>query len=64
MTTRQYSTQFSRLKVGKHFSKNGNKWLKRSTRTAEIVLPEEYAGKWFYFGMDEQIIIDDPSIID
>ena len=55
---KQYSTQFGRLKLRSVFSKNGNKWFKRSTRTAVIVKPKEYAGKWFYFSKNEQVIIN------
>ena len=54
---RKYSTQFERLPVNTTFSKNGNKWRKRSTRTAVIVKPIEYSGIWFYFGNNEQVII-------
>ena len=54
---RKYSTQFNSLPVGSLFIKGGNKWKKRSTRTAEIVEPVEYAGTWFYFGMSESVVI-------
>ena len=40
---------FKRASVGDLFWCNGNKWRKRSNKTAEIVWPESYAGKWFYF---------------
>ena len=56
---RKYSTQFDRLPVGTTFSKNGNKWLKKSSRTAEIIKPEEYKNTWFYFGKNEQVIIQE-----
>lgn len=55
--SRKYITQFNRLKTGSNFSKNGYKWKKRSTRTAEIVKPVEYKGKWFYFGQNEPVYI-------
>ena len=57
---KRYGIAFEGLKVGTKFSYNGNLWLKRSTRTAEIVKPEEHAGVWFYFGMNYQCIITDP----
>ena len=55
----RYLTEFERLKVGATFSKNGNGWLKRSTRTAEIIRPNDqpYTGRWFYFRMAEKIEI-------
>ena len=59
---KQYSTQFSRLLVGETFSKNGNIWRKQSTRTAKIVIPEEYSNKTFYFSKDEQIIIAEEQL--
>lgn len=34
---------------------------KRSTRAAGIVKPVEYAGRWFYFSNDDQVIITDLS---
>jgi hypothetical protein len=40
---------FRNAEKGETFHSNGNKWRKRSTRTAEIVRPVEYAGHWFYF---------------
>lgn len=55
----RYLTEFERLKVGATFSMGGNGWLKRSTRTAEIIRPNDqpYTGKWFYFGMTEKVEI-------
>lgn len=40
---------FRNAATGETFHHNGNRWRKRSTRTAEIVRPECYAGTWFYF---------------
>lgn len=40
---------FRKLQVNEYFRCNGNLWRKRSTRTAVMVKPEEYAGTWFYF---------------
>ena len=57
---KRYQIAFEGLKVGTKFSYNGNLWLKRSTRTAEIVKPDDYAGRWFYFGMNDKCIITDP----
>ena len=54
---RKYSIAFDQLPVGNTFSMNGNRWMKRSTRTAEIVKPVDYAGQWFYFSMNERVII-------
>ena len=61
---RRYLTQFERVKVGANFSKGGNLWTKRSTKTAGIVRPEEYAGAWFYFTQREPVEILDLSAID
>lgn len=60
---RRYLTQFERVKVGANFSKNGNRWLKRSTRTAEITKPEIYAGRWFYFSQREPIEITSLDVL-
>jgi len=49
---RQYA-YFSELPAGALFSKNGNQYKKRSTRTAEMVKPVEYSGLWFYFARRE-----------
>ena len=59
----RYLTQFERVKVGAHFSKNGNLWLKRSTRTAEIKKPIQYNGKWFYFSQREPIEITSLDVL-
>lgn len=53
----RYLTQFQRVKVNALFSKGGNLWLKRSTRTAEILTPEEHAGVWGYFRNREPVEI-------
>lgn len=44
---------FKNAIVGAKFHCNGNKWKKRSTKTAEIVKPESYAGTWFYFRQND-----------
>lgn len=54
----QYSTRFEEVRVGDQFSKNGYRWLKRSTRTAEIV-KGKHSGTWFYFRNKEFVTIFD-----
>ena len=44
---------FHQVTVGETFHCNGNVWRKRSSRTAVMVRPVEYAGKWFYFRQNE-----------
>ncbi len=41
--------QFSQVNIGGTFTYNGNLWLKKSSRTAEISRPKRYSGRWFYF---------------
>ena len=53
----RYLTQFERIKIGALFSKGGNRWRKRSTRTAEITKPEQYSGTWFYLSKREPVEI-------
>ena len=48
---------FAELPEKATFSRNGNLWLKRSSRTAEIVQPECYAGTWFYFAQKDLCIV-------
>jgi hypothetical protein len=52
----KYQVEFERLYQGSEFSLNGNRYFKRSLRTAEIIKPEQYAGTWFYMGMKELCI--------
>ena len=59
----KYQTQFERLPVNTIFSLNGNSWFKKSTRTASIVEPIEYSGRWFYFGKNELVNICQDDII-
>lgn len=54
---RKQYIHFNDLPIKAYFSRNGNEWMKRSTRTAEIVKPEEYSGTWFYFGERELCIV-------
>ena len=48
--------EFKRVKVGAEFNSSGNKWLKRSTRTAVLLEPIAYAGTWFYFSMNQRVV--------
>jgi hypothetical protein len=50
----RYSAAFNRLPVGTSFARNGNRWIKQSTRTA--FLPEYNC--WFYFGQHDVCIVD------
>jgi hypothetical protein len=40
---------FRDVPIGAQFHCNGNRWMKRSSRTAVMVKPDSYAGIWFYF---------------
>ena len=53
----KYQVDFEDIKVGADFEKNGNAYIKQSSRTARITRPVEYSGKWFYFGSLEKINI-------
>ncbi len=57
MITFKYQTQFGRLPVNTIFNRNGLKYRKKSTRTAVIITPVEYSGKWFYFSKNDLITI-------
>ena len=46
---------FKTLQVNEYFHHGGNFWRKRSGRTAVMVRPEIYAGKWFYFKQSEAV---------
>ena len=58
----KYLVKFNQLPIGCQFSLNGNQYRKRSTRTAEIDKPKQYAGTWFYFGQKELVLIRDGSL--
>ena len=58
----KYLLKFNQLPIGCQFSLNGNQYRKRSTRTAEIDKPQQYAGTWFYFGQKELVLIRDGSL--
>ena len=49
--------RFEDVEVGGIFQNGGNKWRKRSSRTAVIISPERYAWTWFYFNRHETVEI-------
>lgn len=53
---RQFSVYFYCLKIGTKFYRNGNTWIKKSTRTAHLV---EF-NRRFYFGQNDVCIINGP----
>ena len=53
----KYQVDFEDVAAGSEFEKNGNLWVKQSTRTARLVKPVEYSGQWFYFSKREKINI-------
>tara|TARA_R110000772_G_scaffold160001_1_gene271219 strand:+ start:26 stop:208 length:183 start_codon:yes stop_codon:yes gene_type:complete len=54
-----FQVDFEDVKTGLEFEKNGNLWVKQSTRTARIIKPVEYSSRWFYFGKREKINIEE-----
>ena len=52
-----YRMLFEDLKVGRTFEKDGNLWVKKSTRTAGIIYPAEHYGRWFYFKHHDLVTI-------
>lgn len=48
---------FSSLAVAAVFHFNGNVWVKKSTRTAEITEPVRFVGRWFYFSGSDMVTI-------
>ena len=46
---------FKDLKAGAKFAYGGNLWVKQSTRTARIIKPSDYSGRWFYFGAQDNV---------
>ena len=55
-----YQTEFSRIKKGCVFNRNGNQYYKKSTRTAVIVLPAVYVGGIpFYFNQTDKVQVND-----
>ena len=57
MMAKQYA-YFNELPVTTIFSRNGNRYIKKSTRTAKIVKPVEYSNLWFYFGNRDLCIVN------
>ena len=55
----RFQVDFEDVKTGLEFEKNGNLWVKQSTRTARIIKPLEYSNVWFYFGQREKINIEE-----
>lgn len=62
--TQKQFAHFSTLPLNTYFSLNGNAFKKRSTRTAEIVKPAEYAGAWFYFKKKALVIVSLHSLLE
>lgn len=58
--SKQYA-YFKELPVTAIFSRNGNQYIKQSTRTAKIVKPVEYSNSWFYFGNRDLCIVNNHS---
>ncbi len=50
---------FEDVGTGLEFEKNGNLWVKQSTRTAKIIKPVEYSNVWFYFSKREKINVSE-----
>ena len=59
----QQYAYFSELPVSAEFSKNGNRWIKQSSRTARIIKPAEYSDVWFYFAKRELCTVGEHSRI-
>ena len=52
-----YRMLFEDIRIGRKFEKNGNFWIKKSTRTAGIIYPAEHSGRWFYFKNHDLVTI-------
>lgn len=50
------TTLFKHIEKNGTFLKNGNTYKKVSSRTGEILLPERFAGKTFYFEQNELVL--------
>ena len=48
-------TKFTNVSKGARFVFGGNLWIKQSSRTARIIEPTEYSGRWFYFGAQDNV---------
>lgn len=55
----RYLVSFSQVSVGAEFNSNGNKYRKRSTRTADLL---EY-NRWFYFRQNEEVEVTSPNML-
>ena len=44
---------FKNIQINSRFYFGGNEWVKKSARTAQIIKPEEYSDRWFYFGKED-----------
>jgi len=44
---------FKNIEINSRFYFGGNEWVKKSTRTAQIIKPKEYSDRWFYFGKED-----------
>jgi len=42
-------TYFKDIPTDSSFYFGGNQWIKKSKRTAKILKPIQYSGRWFYF---------------
>ena len=58
--SKQYA-YFNELPVKTIFSRDGNQYIKQSTRTVKIVKPVEYSNSWFYFGNHDLCIVNNHS---
>jgi len=57
----RFQVDFEDVKTGAEFERNGNLWVKQSTRTAKIIKPVEYSNVWFYFSKREKINISEAA---
>lgn len=57
---KQYA-YFNELPTKAEFNMNGIVYKKRSTRTADIVRPEIYAGQWYYIGKKDMCVVNSHS---
>lgn len=45
--------KFKDIPLYREFTFGGNRWLKKSSRTAYIIRPDEYVGTLFHFGKND-----------
>lgn len=48
--------KFKDIPLYREFTLNGNRYIKKSSRTAYIIKPDEYVGVWFWFGKNDLCI--------